>query len=128
MRSINVKALVLSAVFVACLFGALPPAAFAQEDPPPAPTPTPTPACTVDTDKDGYLAGEVVTILGSGFGPLEEVTLQVTHADGTAEPGMGHESWVVATDASGAFTSTWQIQPLEQAGHEFKVTAAGGAE
>ena len=33
-------------------------------------------------------------IAGSGFAPGEFVTLRVTHADGTAEAGMGHDDFM----------------------------------
>src|SRR5215467_9256180 len=57
---------------------------------------------TISTDHAAYVAGETVTILGSGFMPSENVTVQVTHADGGAEPGMGHEPATVVADAAGA--------------------------
>ncbi|MBP1619624.1 MAG: hypothetical protein H6Q02_391 [Acidobacteria bacterium] len=125
MRSINVKALVLSAVLVACLFGALPPAAFAQEDPPPAPTPTPTPACMVDSDKTGYLAGETITISGSGFGPNEAVSVKIAR---TPEPSDGDPApWEVWTDPAGAFTATWAIDTLDHSGNTFTVSASSAS-
>src|SRR5436309_11349783 len=37
----------------------------------------------IRTDKEGYLAGETITISGEGFSPLESVMLRVSHADGT---------------------------------------------
>src|SRR5687767_13463193 len=63
------------------------------EDPTPTPTP---PGPAISTDKTGYLTGETVTITGYGFSQSETITLQVRHADGTAEAGSGHESWSVS--------------------------------
>ena len=42
-------------------------------------------AATVTTDLADYQPGATAQITGSGFGLNESVTLQVTHADGTAE-------------------------------------------
>jgi len=82
-------------------------------------------APTVKTDKVGYTAGETTTILGSGFSSSEGVTLQVTHVDGTAEAGMGHESQVVQADATGAFAATWSVNVADSMGNDFVVTALG---
>ena len=54
-------------------------------------------------DKQGYLAGEIISITGGGFLPFESVMLRVSHTDGTLEAGMGHEPWFVSADASGSF-------------------------
>ena len=56
---------------------------------------------TVQTDKPGYKAGDTVTGIRSGFTPSDNVTLQVTTADGTAEASMGDEPWSLSADASG---------------------------
>src|SRR5438093_7450166 len=61
----------------------------------------------IQTEKAGYLAGEAVTISGSGFAALERVMLQVKHAGGTTETGAGHEAWFVSANTDGSFTSTW---------------------
>lgn len=45
-----------------------------------------------ETDALTYRAGDIVTVSGRGFGAGEAVTLQVTHAGGGTEPGMGHEA------------------------------------
>lgn len=79
----------------------------------------------VGTDKTGYLAGQTVTLSGSGFTPSENVTLQVTHADSTAEAGMGHDAWVVVADDAGGLTATWSINPGDLAGNDFVLTADG---
>src|SRR5688572_9133597 len=61
----------------------------------------------VATEKTGYLAGDAVAITGTGFLPGENVTFQVTHEGGGAEPGMGHEPWVAAADETGVATGSW---------------------
>jgi hypothetical protein len=64
----------------------------------------------------GYPAGENVAIRDRGFKPAENVTLQVTHADGTAEGGAGHETWTVVADVSGVLSATWSIDRNDDEG------------
>src|SRR5262249_12158712 len=80
---------------------------------------------TISTDHATYVAAETVTILGSGFMPSETVTVQVTHADGSAEPGMGHEPATVVADAAGALTATWSVSPGDTGSDDFLVRAVG---
>src|SRR6266700_4086157 len=56
---------------------------------------------TVRVDKPDYVPGEIAQITGSGFHASETVTMQVTYADGTPEPGADHNLWTVTTDADG---------------------------
>src|SRR6266581_5588020 len=84
-------------------------------------------AAVIQTDKAEYLAGEVVTISGSGFAELERVMLQVKHAGGTTETGAGHEAWFVNAGTDGSFTSTWSISPDDDAGVNLVLTAAGSS-
>src|SRR5262245_55187822 len=79
----------------------------------------------IKVDKSSYLAGETITIAGSGFTALESIMLQVKHADGTIEHGLGHEAWFVTADANGEFTSTWSIGSNDNAGINFVLTAMG---
>ena len=79
------------------------------------------------TGKTSYVAGETITVRGSGFAPYENVTLQVLHTDGGAEPSMGHESWSTAAGADGAFTAAWKIQAEDPAGREFLFVASGSS-
>ncbi|HWQ33932.1 MAG TPA: hypothetical protein VNQ79_13865 [Blastocatellia bacterium] len=81
---------------------------------------------TVKTDKTDYAPGATAVITGAGFGAVEIVTLQVTHTDGTAEGGAGHDPWTVNTDASGNFTTSWYVSPDDSAGSVFLLTAKGG--
>ncbi|HUR32319.1 MAG TPA: PxKF domain-containing protein [Vicinamibacterales bacterium] len=82
-------------------------------------------APTLQTDRASYAAGDEVAIIGHGFAPDEAVTLSVTHADGTAEPGMGHEAWTTAADATGAVDAVWRIDAADLVGRQFVVQAAG---
>jgi hypothetical protein len=81
----------------------------------------------LQTDHSGYVAGQPVTIIGAGFVPFDSVTLQVSHADGTAESGMGHEARSVSPDQDGGFTATWSVDPMDAAGNGFVATASGSA-
>src|SRR5438552_3393297 len=81
----------------------------------------------IRTDKESYLAGEIITISGTGFAPLESVMLQAKHADGTTETGMGHEASWVYPDADGTFHATWAISIGDAAGTKFAVTANGSS-
>ena len=66
-----------------------------------------------------------MTITGSGFAPNEPLTLQVTHADGGAEAGMGHEMAPLLADADGAFVTAWSIVPADVGSNDFIVRATG---
>src|SRR5688572_13185451 len=76
------------------------------------------------SDKTGYFAGESVAITGSGFAADEVVTLQVTHADGTAEADAGHAPFTVTADAAGAFSASWPLGD-DRKGHNFALRAVG---
>jgi len=52
----------------------------------------------VKTDKTDYRPGETAAISGAGFRPGESLTLKIVHTDGTAEGGMGDESWYAKGD------------------------------
>src|SRR5262249_49502188 len=80
---------------------------------------------TLQTDATTYAAGDEIGIRGQGFAPHEPVTLAVTHEDGTAEPGMGHESEVVTADESGSLTVTWAITAADTVSRRFVVHAVG---
>ena len=78
-------------------------------------------------DKEGYLAGERITISGKGFSPFETVMLHVEHANGTMETGMGHDPWWVYADADGTFKTTWSLNPQDTAGVNFVLEATGAS-
>src|SRR5262245_15043549 len=77
------------------------------------------------TNEPGQIAGEQVLILGTGFTPNEVIQLDVKHADGTAEPGMGHAAFSVVAGADGAFVTPWVIRPEDAQGDQFQVTSRG---
>jgi len=79
----------------------------------------------LSTNSNTYLAGQPIEILGDDFLPFEAVTLQVTHDDGTAEPGAGHERFFAEADANGSFRSSWSIDIHERRGVSFMVSAEG---
>jgi len=81
----------------------------------------------VYTDRPNYFPGETALITGSGFSPGEVVTLQVRHADDTAEGGAGHEPWSVVADSFGNFTTSWFVDPDDSAGSTFLLTATGNS-
>ncbi|HKJ41635.1 MAG TPA: hypothetical protein VKA27_06040, partial [Sunxiuqinia sp.] len=67
-------------------------------------------AQTVTTDKLDYAPGEVVWISGSGWQPGEQVSLLImnlTYDDLNLLP--HYAEWFVTADASGDFTSSWDV-------------------
>ena len=79
----------------------------------------------VVTDRREYVAGDGVWISGRDFAPGEVVTVQVTHADGTAEPGMGHSPQDLVVGPDGGFQLGWMVGAADLAGPQFVVGAAG---
>jgi predicted extracellular nuclease len=79
----------------------------------------------VGTDNGAYVAGDTVTITGRDFSAGETVTVRVIHADGTAEPGMGHEASAAAVQPDGTFRATWSPRGEDLSGPQFVVTVAG---
>src|SRR5262245_1691203 len=82
-------------------------------------------APSVSIDHAAYVAGEMVTIAGRDFATSEIVTVQVTHADGTAEPGMGHEPATRTVGADGTFQVTWVVNGVDLSGPQLTVNVAG---
>lgn len=59
---------------------------------------------TLETDKEAYLPGEMVILMGSGFGASEPVELKIKLAGG------GYTSpWTVTTGSNGTFNAYWNI-------------------
>ena len=81
----------------------------------------------IRTDRQSYLAGETITISGSGFSPWESVMLKIKHADGTVEAGMGHEPWWVYAGADGTIHATWTLDAHDTAGVNLAVEAAASS-
>ena len=92
-------------------FAALRDGTYAQVTPP-----------VLSTDKTGYLAGDAVSISGTGFTAGEVVTLLVTHASGAAEPDAGHDPIIVSADEAGNLSATWTVGD-DPAGHDFILSA-----
>src|SRR4029450_2213125 len=84
-------------------------------------------AASISADRPTYVAGEPVTITGRDFAAGEIVTVQVTHADGTAESGMGHEPTTAVVGADGTFQATWTVAAADIAGPQLVATASGNA-
>lgn len=82
-------------------------------------------APVLSTERPAYAAGDEIAITGAGFAPHETVTLSVTHDDGAAEAGMGHEPWVSSADGSGRVETTWAISAADVGGRRFVVVASG---
>ena len=82
-------------------------------------------AASIGTDRPTYVAGELVTITGRDFAAGEIVTVQVTHADGTAETGMGHAPTTAVVGADGKFQTTWTIAAADLAGTQLVATSSG---
>lgn len=83
-------------------------------------TPSSTGA-TVDTDKEDYAPGEVVTIIGKGWKPGETVRLHLAEnpvADGPHE-------WSVTADANGNYTDISFAPGWQHLGVTFTLTASG---
>ncbi len=80
---------------------------------------------TLTSDQPDYEPGSIATLTGAGFAPGETVTLQVHHADGTADSGTDHEPWTVVADASGGFVTTWHVCMDDCLGSELRATAMG---
>jgi len=79
------------------------------------------------TDRTGYLPGMTVQIAGTGFGALEEVSLQVRHKDAAPDCTLGHAPWTVQASEAGEFSATWDINGEDVAGYEFVLTATSQA-
>ena len=84
-------------------------------------------AASIGTDRSTYVMGETVTITGRDFAAAEIVTVQVTHADGTAESGMGHEPTTAVVGADGTFQINWTIAAADTAGPQLVATASGNS-
>jgi len=97
MKKILVSLLIIAAV-VAVGIGLVGPGTAAYAD---------SSGATIWTDKDDYGPGETVTIFGSGFNALAEVTITIERPDGVI-----HTVYAV-TDDAGSFTCTYQLDGIE---------------
>lgn len=82
--------------------------------------PSPTGA-TVDTDKEDYFPGDVVTIVGTGWAPGETVHLHLSEVPVADGP----HDWDVVADANGDFVDTSFSPGTQHLGVTFTLTATG---
>src|SRR5262245_10068390 len=61
----------------------------------------------LSSGEPNYPPGSVAVLTGSGFGPIESVTMLVTPVPGEETTCPGHAPWTVTTDANGGFATTW---------------------
>ena len=89
-------------------------------------TTSPVMAPSVSTDKLDYHPGETVQITGSGFGANDVVTLRVTDVGPAPQfaSASGNDPWTVSADASGNFSSSWDVGP-EAGDRQLLLTADG---
>lgn len=80
---------------------------------------------SVSTEDPVYAGGDELMIRGQGFAPDEPVMISVVHADGTAEPGMGHEPFAATADGSGFVMDYWTLSAADTGSHQFVVRVAG---
>jgi hypothetical protein len=81
---------------------------------------------SVLADKFDYDAGETAHIVGAGFRPFEQVTLQVSHISGKPG-GSGHDPVALTSDGNGQISYDWFVNPDDSRG-AFLVVKAVGAE
>jgi hypothetical protein len=72
-------------------------------------SPATQPSPIITMDQADYEPGSTASFVGRGFAPLEAVTLQVLHADGTADSGEDHLPWTVSADENGQIISSWHV-------------------
>ncbi|MCX6827921.1 MAG: hypothetical protein NT002_01365, partial [candidate division Zixibacteria bacterium] len=82
-------------------------------------------AASVYTDRPDYPPGDSVAITANGFWNNENVTVQVTHLDGTPTDGEGHDPWQVIANALGNFETFWNIPYDDNLLETLLVTAIG---
>lgn len=80
---------------------------------------------TVTTEDPVYAGGDEVMIRAQGFAPNEPVTVTVAHADGSAEPGMGHESFAATADDTGFVMDYWTLRAGDAGSRQFVVRVSG---
>lgn len=76
---------------------------------------------TVTTEDAVYAGGDEVMIRAQGFAPNEPVTVSVLHADGSAEPGMGHEAFAATADDTGFVMDYWTLRAADAGSRQFVV-------
>ncbi len=74
---------------------------------------------------DSKDVGESVVIVGGGYDAFEQVSMDLRRLDESASPADQYASWTVYTDATGSFSTTWEVASEAQAGQPIVVTATG---
>lgn len=78
------------------------------------------------TDRPDYVHGSVAIVSGSGYAPGETVTFAVTHLDGSTAT-LSHGGWTAVADASGDFTTQWDVCAEDTGAQLMLVTGVGGS-
>lgn len=80
---------------------------------------------TLETDRQNYLPGETVVLIGSGFEPGETVDVSIAIDDDENNIHIGDYDWMVElADDSGDFITFWTV-PAEAFGMTLRATALG---
>lgn len=79
----------------------------------------------VAADPYEVAASETTTISGRDFVPGETVTIQVVHADGTAEAGAVHEASSATVGTDGTFAATWSPDLSDLNGADLQALVSG---
>jgi hypothetical protein len=80
---------------------------------------------TLLTDRDDYLPGDTVILVGYGFQPGETVDISIAIDDDANNVHIGDYDWMVElADDTGDFTTFWTV-PLEAYGMTLRATALG---
>src|SRR5262245_28106502 len=87
----------------------------------------PAVAQSLQSDQPDYAPGSTAVLLGSGFAPNENVTLQVLHADGTPDTGQDHQPWIVAANEDGFVVTSWHVCEDDCVGAILRATAVGAS-
>ncbi|MFN7916573.1 MAG: PxKF domain-containing protein [Vicinamibacterales bacterium] len=82
-------------------------------------------SASVTTEDAVHAGGDEVMIRAQGFAPDEAVSIAVVHADGAAEPGMGHEPFTARADAGGVVVEYWTLQAADAGSRQFVVRVTG---
>jgi len=77
------------------------------------------------SDQADYPPGDIAVLVGVGFTPGENVTMQVLHADGTPSDGDDHAPWTVVANGSGHVLTYWHVCEDDCVGALLRATAVG---
>jgi hypothetical protein len=77
------------------------------------------------SDQADYPPGDIAVLVGVGFTPGENVTMQVLHADGTPSDGDDHAPWTAVANGSGYVLTYWHVCEDDCVGSLLRATAVG---